>query len=181
MSHTGSSRTTEVERLTSFVDDLRTLRCIAFFKLSSIVSPQAPMRKHSENAWPGPSPRSAPQLISTCPTSWTSHYLQSHYGRFDRVIIRALRNPRPLREVSERGHLHARIYSAHCLRMPLNLAFVEVSQVQFTTNMALSQPQPSPPNERRPQFEGSTSMHGFSSSWRSIFTRMPAASLLSTS
>ncbi len=37
----------------------------------------------------------SPGLISTYPTTWTTHYLQRHYERFDPVIIQALRNPQP--------------------------------------------------------------------------------------
>ncbi|WMT78918.1 heme-binding protein [Bradyrhizobium sp. Ash2021] len=38
-------------------------------------------------------PGVAPQLISTYPSAWTKHYLQSHYERFDPVIIQALGYP----------------------------------------------------------------------------------------
>lgn len=40
-------------------------------------------------------PKAVPQLISTYPSSWTAHYLQHHYERFDPVIIRALEQPLP--------------------------------------------------------------------------------------
>jgi hypothetical protein len=33
---------------------------------------------------------SGPRLISTYPSTWTKHYLQNHYERFDPVIVRAL-------------------------------------------------------------------------------------------
>jgi DNA-binding CsgD family transcriptional regulator len=36
-----------------------------------------------------------PQLISTYSSTWTAHYLQSHYERVDPVIIRALGSPAP--------------------------------------------------------------------------------------
>jgi LuxR family transcriptional activator of conjugal transfer of Ti plasmids len=36
-----------------------------------------------------------PQLISNYPPAWTTHYLRSHYERFDPVIVQALRNPEP--------------------------------------------------------------------------------------
>jgi LuxR family transcriptional regulator, activator of conjugal transfer of Ti plasmids len=42
-----------------------------------------------------PQTRTAPQLISNYPTAWTEHYLQSHYDRFDPVIIQALSHPEP--------------------------------------------------------------------------------------
>jgi LuxR family transcriptional activator of conjugal transfer of Ti plasmids len=42
-------------------------------------------------------PGAAPQLISDCPSAWTTHYLQSHYERFDPVIIRALDDPEPFK------------------------------------------------------------------------------------
>ncbi|MGY4238302.1 LuxR family transcriptional activator of conjugal transfer of Ti plasmids [Bradyrhizobium sp. USDA 4449] len=41
--------------------------------------------------------RDKPCLISTYPTEWTSHYLQSHYQRFDPVIVEALATPEPFR------------------------------------------------------------------------------------
>src|SRR5260370_20368526 len=37
----------------------------------------------------------APRLISNYPSAWTTHYLQSHYERFDPVIIQALSHPEP--------------------------------------------------------------------------------------
>jgi LuxR family transcriptional activator of conjugal transfer of Ti plasmids len=52
------------------------LSCFAYLSLSSR---------------PGESPR----LISTYPSAWTKHYLQSHYERFDPVIIQALGHPEP--------------------------------------------------------------------------------------
>jgi len=42
-------------------------------------------------------PGAAPQLISDYPSAWTTHYLQSHYERFDPVIIRALDDPEPFK------------------------------------------------------------------------------------
>ncbi|WNV11803.1 LuxR family transcriptional regulator [Tardiphaga sp. 709] len=36
-----------------------------------------------------------PELISNYPAAWTTHYLQSHYERFDPVINRALGHPEP--------------------------------------------------------------------------------------
>jgi LuxR family transcriptional activator of conjugal transfer of Ti plasmids len=36
-----------------------------------------------------------PRLISTYPSEWTTHYLRSHYERFDPVIIQALTGPEP--------------------------------------------------------------------------------------
>lgn len=35
-------------------------------------------------------PNSQPQLISTYPVSWTTHYLQNHYERLDPVVAEAL-------------------------------------------------------------------------------------------
>jgi DNA-binding CsgD family transcriptional regulator len=37
----------------------------------------------------------APLLISNYPSTWTEHYLRSHYERYDPVIIQALRHPEP--------------------------------------------------------------------------------------
>jgi LuxR family transcriptional regulator, activator of conjugal transfer of Ti plasmids len=37
----------------------------------------------------------APQLISTYPSSWTEHYLTNHYERFDPVITQALGDTEP--------------------------------------------------------------------------------------
>jgi LuxR family transcriptional regulator, activator of conjugal transfer of Ti plasmids len=42
-------------------------------------------------------PGVAPQLISTYPSAWTKHYLQSHYEHFDPVIIQALGHPEPFK------------------------------------------------------------------------------------
>jgi len=38
-----------------------------------------------------------PRLISNYPTAWTTHYLRSHYERFDPVIVRALSEPEPFK------------------------------------------------------------------------------------
>jgi LuxR family transcriptional regulator, activator of conjugal transfer of Ti plasmids len=35
------------------------------------------------------------RLISNYPSAWTTHYLQSHYERFDPVILQALSHPEP--------------------------------------------------------------------------------------
>jgi len=40
-------------------------------------------------------PGGVPQLISNYPPAWTTHYLRSHYERFDPVIVQALSNPEP--------------------------------------------------------------------------------------
>jgi DNA-binding CsgD family transcriptional regulator len=40
-------------------------------------------------------PGAEARLISTYPSSWTTHYLQSRYERLDPVIIQALGNPEP--------------------------------------------------------------------------------------
>jgi LuxR family transcriptional regulator, activator of conjugal transfer of Ti plasmids len=37
----------------------------------------------------------APQLISTYPSTWTTHYLKNNYERFDPVIVRALQDAEP--------------------------------------------------------------------------------------
>ena len=39
--------------------------------------------------------QTVPQLISTYPPAWTSHYLRSHYERFDPVVIEALGQAEP--------------------------------------------------------------------------------------
>lgn len=40
-------------------------------------------------------PSGIPQLISTYPVAWTTHYLQRHYERFDPVIVAALQATEP--------------------------------------------------------------------------------------
>src|SRR5260370_28672550 len=44
---------------------------------------------------PNHPPGTAPRLISNYPQAWTEHYLQSHYERFDPVIVQALSQPEP--------------------------------------------------------------------------------------
>ncbi|MBR0899056.1 LuxR family transcriptional regulator [Bradyrhizobium tropiciagri] len=41
------------------------------------------------------SPGNKPQLISTYPAAWTSHYLRSKYERIDPVIMEVVRSPEP--------------------------------------------------------------------------------------
>jgi DNA-binding CsgD family transcriptional regulator len=40
-------------------------------------------------------PQEQPQLISTYPLAWTTHYMRNHYERFDPVVVRLLANPEP--------------------------------------------------------------------------------------
>lgn len=42
-----------------------------------------------------PNKRGPVELISNYPSTWTTHYLQSHYERFDPVINQALAHPEP--------------------------------------------------------------------------------------
>jgi LuxR family transcriptional activator of conjugal transfer of Ti plasmids len=44
-----------------------------------------------------------PQLISTYPVAWTTHYLRNRYERYDPVISRMLINPEPFRWGLETG------------------------------------------------------------------------------
>lgn len=40
-------------------------------------------------------PGTDPRLISSYPTTWTTHYLERHYERFDPVILRVIAHPEP--------------------------------------------------------------------------------------
>jgi len=46
---------------------------------------------------------SEPQLISTYPASWTTHYLRNHYERLDPVVAEALSSPEPFQWGLEAG------------------------------------------------------------------------------
>lgn len=104
-------------------------------------------------------PKAVPQLISTYPSSWTAHYLQRHYERFDPVIIRALEQPLPfewglgvgppIRSDSERELFEeaARFGIRYGFTVPIHDSNGVVAAVTFATD------------ERRPHFERSIREH----------------------
>ncbi len=104
-------------------------------------------------------PNAVPQLISTYPSSWTTHYLQHHYERFDPVIIRALEQPlpfewglgvgAPIRSESERELFEeaARFGIRYGFTIPIHDSNGVVAAVTFAAD------------ERRPRFERSIKEH----------------------
>jgi Autoinducer binding domain len=66
--------------------------------------------------------RSPAELISNYPSAWTTYYLQSHYERFDPVIIQALGYPEPFEWGLELGLL-ATSKSQELLRRLRGLVF----------------------------------------------------------
>jgi LuxR family transcriptional activator of conjugal transfer of Ti plasmids len=97
-------------------------------------------------------------LISDYPSAWTTHYLQSHYERFDPVIIQALSNPEPFEWGLGVGSLApsksqelfeeaARFGIRHGFTIPIHNNSGPVAAVTFAAD------------ERRPQFERTISEH----------------------
>ena len=94
-----------------------------------------------------------PQLISTYPVKWTDHYLQSHYERFDPVIIEALTSFAPFEWGSgiSRGSLSTlqqqlldeagQFGIRHGFTVPIHNSGGPIAAVTFATD------------ERRPAFE----------------------------
>jgi LuxR family transcriptional regulator, activator of conjugal transfer of Ti plasmids len=105
-------------------------------------------------------PDTAPRLISTYPSTWTEHYLERRYERFDPVIIRALSNRKPFkwglglgpttstkpqRELFE----EAARFGIRCgFTIPIHDNRGPIAAVTFAAN------------ERRPQFERCIDEHG---------------------
>jgi LuxR family transcriptional activator of conjugal transfer of Ti plasmids len=104
-------------------------------------------------------PEATPQLISTYPSSWTAHYLQHHYERFDPVVIRALEQPLPfewglgvgppIRSESERELFEeaARFGIRYGFTIPIHDKNGVVAAVTFAAD------------ERQPHFERSIREH----------------------
>jgi len=98
-------------------------------------------------------PRAAPRLISNYPPAWTTHYLQSHYERFDPVIIQALGHPEPFKwglgvgsfapsEVQRELFEEAARFGIRCgFTVPIHDNRGPVAALTFAAN------------EQRPQFE----------------------------
>jgi hypothetical protein len=78
-------------------------------------------------------------LISNYPSAWTRHYLQSHYERFDPVIVQALAEPEPFEWGLGVGSTGRPSQNGSFSRKPLNLVSVAVLRFQFTIMAA--QPQ----------------------------------------
>jgi LuxR family transcriptional regulator, activator of conjugal transfer of Ti plasmids len=102
----------------------------------------------------------APQLISTYPSAWTTHYLQNHYERFDPVILQALGRPEPFewglavgpttpsasqRELFEEA---ARFGIRSGFTIPIHDSHGPIAAVTFAAD------------ERQPQFERCIREHG---------------------
>lgn len=104
-------------------------------------------------------PGAAAGLISNYPSAWTKHYLQSHYERFDPVIMQALGHPEPFewglgagsstlsepqRELFER----AAKFGIRCgFTVPIHDNRGPIAAVTFAAD------------ERRPQFERTINEH----------------------
>jgi DNA-binding CsgD family transcriptional regulator len=97
-------------------------------------------------------------LISNYPSAWTTHYLQSHYERFDPVIIQALSHPEPFEWGLGVGSLApsksqelfeeaARFGIRYGFTIPIHNDSGPVAAVTFAAD------------ERRPQFERTISEH----------------------
>ncbi|WP_312014700.1 LuxR family transcriptional regulator [Bradyrhizobium sp. AUGA SZCCT0240] len=97
-------------------------------------------------------------LISNYPSAWTTHYLQSHYERFDPVIIQAIGHPEPFEWGLGVGSLAscksqelfeeaARFGIRYGFTIPIHNDRGPVAAVTFAAD------------ERRPQFERTISEH----------------------
>ena len=105
------------------------------------------------------SPGTAARLISNYPTAWTTHYLQSHYERFDPVIIQALVDPEPFewglgigstapsRPQQELFEAAATFGIRYGFTVPIHDSRGPIAAVTFAAD------------ERRPQFQRSISEH----------------------
>jgi DNA-binding CsgD family transcriptional regulator len=104
-------------------------------------------------------PKNPPRLISNYPPTWTNHYLQQHYERFDPVIKQALGHPEPFRwglgtGVTRRSKLQQRLFDEaanfgirHGFTVPIHDDWGAVAAVTFASD------------GRRPQFERCINEH----------------------
>jgi LuxR family transcriptional regulator, activator of conjugal transfer of Ti plasmids len=104
-------------------------------------------------------PGANPRLISNYPSAWTEHYLQSHYERFDPVIIRALDRLEPFEWGLDVGSTNrstaqrqlfaeaAKFGIRYGLTVPIHDNRGPVAAVTFAAD------------KRRPKFERSISEH----------------------
>lgn len=102
----------------------------------------------------------APRLISNYPSAWTKHYMQSHYERFDPVIIQALGHPEPFEwglgsgsttpsRPQQELFLEAAKFGIRCgFTVPIHDNRGPVAAVTFASD------------ERRPQFARCINEHG---------------------
>jgi LuxR family transcriptional activator of conjugal transfer of Ti plasmids len=105
-------------------------------------------------------PRAAAGLISNYPPAWTKLYLQSHYERFDPVVIQALGHPEPF----EWGH---KVRSSPRSKPQLEL-FEEAARfgirygftIPIHDNRGPTAAVTFATNERQPQFERRINHHG---------------------
>jgi LuxR family transcriptional activator of conjugal transfer of Ti plasmids len=100
----------------------------------------------------------APQLISTYPSTWTTHYLKNRYERFDPVIAQALGHPEPfewgLGVGTKQSKPQQKLFEEaaefgirYGFTVPIHDNRGSVAAVTFATD------------ERRPQFERSINEH----------------------
>lgn len=101
-----------------------------------------------------------PQLISTYPIAWTTHYLQRNYERFDPVIIQALADPEPFewgadtrpptstKQQVEMFDEAAKYGIRYGFTVPIHYGGNPIAAVTFAVD------------ERRPQFERRIKEHG---------------------
>jgi len=104
-------------------------------------------------------PGASPRLISNYPSAWIRHYLQSHYERFDPIIIQALSHPEPFewgfgvglsalpKQRPELFEEAARFGIRYGYTVPIHDKYGPIAAVTFAAN------------ERRPQFERSINEH----------------------
>jgi LuxR family transcriptional regulator, activator of conjugal transfer of Ti plasmids len=105
-------------------------------------------------------PAAIPQLISTYPVAWTTHYMQRNYGRFDPVIMQALANPEPFewggdigssaftkqqREMFDEAAQYGIRYG---FTVPIHHGRAPIAAVTFASD------------ERRPEFDRRVKEHG---------------------
>ena len=96
-----------------------------------------------------PDQRSAsPQLISTYPVAWTSHYLENHYERFDPVVVQAIQDAEPFEwgvssSMIMRSHMQRQLFEeatkfgiCHGFTVPIHDSRGPIAAVTFATDQS---------------------------------------------
>jgi DNA-binding CsgD family transcriptional regulator len=90
--------------------------------------------------------RASPQLISTYPAAWTSHYLENHYERFDPVVVQAIQDAEPFEwgvssSMSIRSHMQRKLFEeatefgiCHGFTVPIHDSRGPIAAVTFATD-----------------------------------------------
>ena len=105
-------------------------------------------------------PGASAGLISNYPSAWTKLYVQSHYERFDPVIIRALRHPEPFEWGVETGSSTSSELQRELFEKAAKFGIRCGFTIPIHDNRGPTAAVTFAADERRPQFERAMNQHG---------------------